>query len=83
MAKIILPPMCHYEFEQPQTLFAAETFPSGAVIAAKVADMTDHAIWCAIIDAAREEGVTDLYLLDKQFVIDALREKIERMEDTP
>ena len=46
-------------------------------ISAVVADTTDQAIYEAIINFAKTEGITDLYLIDKQFVADALNEKIE------
>ena len=48
-------------------------------IYADVVDMTNNAIVDACVKAARQAGINDLYLLDKQFVLDALREKIERM----
>lgn len=47
-------------------------------IAAVVADMTDDAIYEAIINAAKEEGITDLYMMDKKFVLDAIKEKLKR-----
>ena len=46
--------------------------------AAQVADMTDQIIVDAIIDVARAEGITDLYLIDKKFIMDAIREKMKR-----
>lgn len=48
-------------------------------IYADVVDMTNNAIVDACVKAARQAGINDVYLLDKQFVLDALREKIERM----
>lgn len=47
-------------------------------IAAKTEDLQEDAIVQACIEAAKEEGIHDLYLLDKQFVLEALQEKIER-----
>ena len=47
-------------------------------IMATVQDVTDQAIYNAIIKEAQDAGVTDLYLMDKKFVLDALREKLER-----
>lgn len=41
-------------------------------------DKTEEAIVEACIACAEKEGVTDLYLIDRQFVIDALREKKAR-----
>lgn len=42
-------------------------------IHAQVVDMTDDVIVNAAIEAATEAGITDLYLLDKTFVVDALK----------
>lgn len=47
-------------------------------IVAEVVDKTDTAICNAIINAAREEGVTDLYLIDREFVISAIKNEIAR-----
>jgi len=52
-------------------------------IMAQVEDLSDQAIYNAIIKAAQEAGVTDLYLMDKTFVLDALREKLERENQKP
>ena len=45
---------------------------------AKLIDMKNEAIVQECIKAANEAGITDLFLLDKQFIIDAIREKMER-----
>ena len=42
----------------------------------------DDAILDAIVRTAREEGITDLIVFDKDFVISALREKMERECET-
>lgn len=47
-------------------------------IKVEVIDKTDRAIVDAIVKAAREAGVADLYLLDKQFILEAITEKMER-----
>lgn len=47
-------------------------------ISAKAVDLQNAAIVAACIEAAKEAGITDLYLLDKQFVTEAIKEKIER-----
>lgn len=52
-------------------------------IMAQVADLSDQAIYNAITKAAQEAGVTDLYLMDKKFVLDAIREKLERENPKP
>lgn len=38
----------------------------------------EEAIHQAIVKEAIKDGVSDLYILDKRFVFDALREKMER-----
>ena len=47
-------------------------------ISAKVLDMAEDAIVQAVIEEARSAGITDLYLMDKKFVLDALVEKMKR-----
>lgn len=47
-------------------------------IVCRLIDMRYSVIFGEIIKAASEAGITDLYLMDKQFVIDALLEKLER-----
>lgn len=42
-------------------------------ICAQAIDMTDDAIVQTCIEVAREEGITDLYLLDKEFIANALK----------
>lgn len=44
--------------------------------AAEVCDMADKAILEAVVDAARKDGITELYLLDKTFVLEAIRDKL-------
>ena len=46
-------------------------------IYAECVDMKDEAILGAIVRAAQEAGVTEMFLLDKQFVLDALAVAIE------
>lgn len=45
---------------------------------AKLIDMKNEAIVQECIKAANEAGITDLLLLDKKFIVDAIREKMER-----
>lgn len=49
-----------------------------ANIAAQVADMTDTVVTETIIHAAADAGITDLYLMDKTFILEAIQEKMER-----
>lgn len=44
---------------------------------AQVVDMTDEVIVQAIIDYAREAGVTDLFLIDKEFIMSAIKREIQ------
>lgn len=46
--------------------------------AAYTCDMADQAIVDAVVKAAQEAGITQLYLLDRDYVIAAIREKLER-----
>ena len=54
-----------------------------AKIAAQVADLTDKAITEAIIEAAKREGITDLYLIDKPFILEAIKEKMKLEKNEP
>lgn len=49
-----------------------------SVVAQKAADFFDQTVTDAIVKMAAEEGITTLVLLDKEFVVAAIREKIER-----
>ena len=44
----------------------------------EVVKTTDQAIVSAIIEAAKRNGITDLYVLNEDFVMAAIREKMER-----
>lgn len=47
-------------------------------IVARIVDMTDKVILEAVIEFAKSEGITDLYLLDKEFIKTALVREIAR-----
>lgn len=47
-------------------------------VKAKCIRSIDDAILDEIVKAAREEGITDLIIMDRDFVISALREKMKR-----
>lgn len=47
---------------------------------ADVVDMTDNLIVDACVKEARKAGINDVYLLDRKFVLDALREKIQETQ---
>lgn len=65
----------HFIFPQHETAYKR--------IAAVVEDMTNDSIVEAVKDAAMKQGVTDLYMMDRKFLIDALKEKIEREKPKP
>lgn len=50
-------------------------------IVAQIVDMTDKVILEAIIEFAKSEGITDLYLLDKEFIKTALVREIARRKE--
>lgn len=84
MGEIKIEPLKRYHFKD-NISFETETLIGGprvtraaAQLAARVMEMSDEVIVNACVDAAREAGITDLYMLDKKFVIDALTEKLER-----
>lgn len=47
-------------------------------IVAQIVDMTDKVILETIIEFAKSKGITDLYLLDKEFIKTALEREIAR-----
>lgn len=47
-------------------------------IVAQIVDMTDKVILETIIEFAKSEGITDLYLFDKEFIKTALVREIAR-----
>lgn len=47
-------------------------------IHSEVFDMSDKALYDGIVRMCNRLGVTDLYLMDEQFVLEALKEKFER-----
>ena len=47
-------------------------------ISVQFANMLDNEFMTEIVNLARENGITDLFVLDKKFVLDALKEKMER-----
>lgn len=70
--------LMHYVFPRDQIQLDGTMAELPGKVAAVVEDSTDAAIVAAILAAARAEEVTDLYLIDKTFILDAIREKLER-----
>ena len=57
---------------------AGHIFTLTRKMAVGFAKSTDQALISAITAKAKAEGVTDLYVLDDEFILAAIREKIER-----
>ena len=75
------PVFSHYEFDWNRGIFEEDgVYSYTAKIAAEIVDKTDETIVNAVVDAARRAGVSDLYLLDRDWVLSAIREKMEREE---
>lgn len=75
--------LMHYKFPCDQAQLDGTMVKIRYNIAAVVEDTKEKAIVQAVLDAARASEVTDLYLMDKKFVLDALREKKERENPKP
>lgn len=69
--------MCQFNFPPKMSVKNPE-FIVRKNISVQVANMLDNEIMTAIANLARESGITDLFVLDKKFVLDALKEKMER-----
>lgn len=69
--------MCQFNFP-PKMSVEDPGFIVRKNISVQVANMLDNEIMTAIVNLARENGITDLFVLDKKFVLDALKEKLER-----
>lgn len=73
-------PLVHYDLEPDFMRWDLEgnMMKYMAQIQAKVVDLHEAAIVDAVIAEARAAGMTDLYLLDREFVLSAITEKITR-----
>lgn len=72
-----------YTFEKfnmnaPEMKFIDGSFKIKEKVAAQCVEMADEAIVKAVIDCAKENGITQLYLLDKDFVVTALQDAIKK-----
>ena len=71
-------PLRHIRFEGELMRSQLEDKYTVAKISAQVADLTDKVITDAIIAAAMQGGVTDLYLIDRAFIMRAIKNQLER-----
>jgi hypothetical protein len=78
MAELKHFPVKHFSMNAPQLVFEDSIFKVRQKYYAECVDMQESAIVEAVIRLAREAGVTELYLLDKRFVADALTVAIEK-----
>lgn len=69
----------HYHLREPEIDFKLNTITQR--IYTEVVDMFDDSIVQACVRTAKEAGLTDLVLLDKRFVLEALIEKMEREKE--
>ena len=44
-------------------------------------DLLDKQIVNAIVNTARENGITDVYLIDKEFILRAIKNELKRMKE--
>lgn len=75
-------PLVHYNFKTPDIDFIQDVDTiTGTItqrILAQVLDMADTEIVNAICKTAASEGVTDLFLIDKDFIMSAIRNEMAR-----
>lgn len=69
-------PFQHFYFETSDVFEYSNTFERKFAI--QVAESFDNAIMEKITEIAKEQGFTDLVLIDKEFVVTALKNEIER-----
>lgn len=68
----------HIKFPTQTTDFSADLPKIEFKILAQVMDICDKVIYDAVVDFAKEAGISDLYLLDREFVRTALINEAER-----
>lgn len=74
-----------------RTLESAANFPITSIEIADISELTtfrkvsceiaesfDNMIMKKVIEIAREQGFTDLWLINKEFVVEALKREVER-----
>lgn len=74
-------PLKYFRIETPELDILDQQSPIYQMtnkMAVLTAEAMDRAILDEIIIAAKAEGITDLIVLDKKFIVEAIREKMER-----
>ena len=67
-----------FNMNAPEIKFVDGSLKIEEKIVAQCVEMADEAIVKAVIDCAKENGITQLYLLDKDFVVTALQDAIKK-----
>jgi hypothetical protein len=73
--------MKHYKFPNEKFDFVEGKCTYTEKMFAKIVDMRDKAIIDCVVEFAKEQGITDLFLLDAEFVKTALIREIERRRE--
>lgn len=74
-------PFKRINLNEPELNFDNGIYTVTQRIFADCIDMENEAIVAAVVRAAKEVGFTEIFLLDKKFVLDALTAAVEKMED--
>ena len=69
-------PMSHVQLQPPEYKFENGLLSVQSKIYAECMELHETAIFDAVCRAAREAGVNELFLLDRQFVLNALTSAI-------
>lgn len=72
------PLMERYELARP--FFDSETMNVAYRVQAMLADMRDEAIVSAIVEEAQRQGLNDLILINKEFIVSAIIHEIQRLK---
>lgn len=81
MAELKPYPFERHDLHQSQIEEVDRVYKYCEKIYAECLNIADEAIYKAVIRAAMDAGVTQIYLLDKQFVVDALTAALEKWRD--
>lgn len=74
-------PLKYFRIETPELDILDQQSPIYQItnkLAVIAAEEIDRAILDEIVRAAKSEGISDLIVLDKKFIVEAIREKMER-----
>lgn len=72
-------PMMNFKLNDPEMKFGDGILSMQHKLYAECIDMKETAIIDAIVRTAKDAGVTELFLMDRQFVLDALTDALKRL----